>query len=601
MVGVDFLQPAHVTQAQQLARTAAGSSEMPRHLRAVKQLGRGAYGSVHLCEDSNTGGQVAVKHIKNAARHGKSILREVRLLSRLRHENLLHLLDFPALSGPDFEDVFLVLPYMPTDLHKVIQSRQTLSEKHIQVIICQIFRALAHLHGAGVAHRDLKPANILLTADCRLKICDFGLARGDMHMGSGAEASDGEEAAEVCGVLTEYVVTRWYRAPEVMLLPKQYSTALDIWAVGCIVCEILGRRAIFPGKNHVDMICRCARTLGTPTDEELTWLPKNSDAYKFLRNVCPQSDGVPMSSLYPNAAPACLRLARSLLEWDPSQRPTAAEAQAHEYLKSYLPKQPPSPAEPFDWGFDGFRPTLQAVKDRLYRESLRFHPAEPESQRDRSGSGRSTTASSTPRSLQHQRSESKISPPVYAHSSSERSRHRDRSAHDSARYAQPQQQQQMEESRSHSQLLVQHAQQQQQQQQHHHQEAKWQEHNMMSMSMGHQRSNGSTSSQQDQPLPMAASRSNGAQQAANNVAPQKLPPAPPAALSGGKNSARRSASNLHAAIARSATPVRGAGSYYPPASGTPLGHPHAAQRVTTEFHPASVQAAPWMSSSCMVR
>jgi len=342
-------------------------SQFPEYLKQVRQLGKGAYGTVYLCEDTNQAGtRVAVKHIKQAARHGKSILREVQLLARLKHENLLHILDFAPVSGPNFEEVYIVLPYMPTDLHKLIQSQQSLTDKHVQVIICQILRALAYIHAAGVAHRDLKPANILLNAECRLKICDFGLARGNM--------SDPDSEEPSSGVLTEYVVTRWYRAPEVMLLPKQYSTALDIWAAGCILCEILGRRALFPGKNHVDMISRVCQVLGTPPDDELEWLPRKSDAYRFLRNVCPQTNGTPFASLYPMASADCLDLVSELLHWDPGKRITAADSQEHRYLSAFLPKQRPEPPENFDWSFDGFKPTTNAVRERLYQECARFHP-----------------------------------------------------------------------------------------------------------------------------------------------------------------------------------------------------------------------------------
>lgn len=353
----------------------AGGSELPANLKSIRQLGRGAYGIVHLCEytdDSagSAGAQVAVKHVKNAARHGKSMLREVVLLARLKHDNLLSLIDFPAVSGPNFSDVFLVLPYYPTDLHKVIQSRQTLGDKHVQVLVCQILRAMSYLHAAGVAHRDLKPANILLSADCRLKVCDFGLARGDMR---GADEEDDEDQQE-CGVLTEYVITRWYRAPEVMLLPKQYSYAVDLWSVGCILGEILARRAIFPGKNHVDMITRVAQVLGTPSDDVLTWLPKESDAYRFIRKVCRPNAGVELSTLFPQATAACLDLLRGLLTWDPAERLTADEAQQHEYLIKFLPKETPVPPEPFDWSFDKFKPTTEQVRERLYKECLNYHP-----------------------------------------------------------------------------------------------------------------------------------------------------------------------------------------------------------------------------------
>lgn len=220
-------------------------SEMPANLKCIRQLGKGAFGTVYLCEDTDSGEQVAVKHVKDACRQGKSILREIRLLARLHHENLLHLIDMPAVNGPDFQDIFLVLPYMPADLHKVIHGKQSLSDKHVQAMMCQILRGLAFLHASGVAHRDLKPANILLQSDCSLKICDFGLARGDMP------DPESEEQEQACGVLTEYVVTRWYRAPEVMLLPKQYTSALDLWSAGCILFEIVGRKVLFPGRLHV--------------------------------------------------------------------------------------------------------------------------------------------------------------------------------------------------------------------------------------------------------------------------------------------------------------------------------------------------------------
>lgn len=379
-------------------RELAGKAGFPPELRPVRQLGRGAYGTVFLCEDKVSGAQVAVKHVRHAAGHGKSMLREIRLLARLHHENLLHLLDFAAVPSPTFEDIYLVLPYMPADLHKVIQSRQGLTEKHVQVIFVQILRALEHLHATGVAHRDLKPANILLTSDCKLKVCDFGLARGDMFAAAeplgtrGDKAPGSPRSAGACGaddVLTEYVVTRWYRAPEVMLLPKQYTSAVDIWSAGCVLGEVLGRRPLFPGKNHIDMICRVAKVIGTPAEEELLWLPRDSDAHTFMCNVCPKCEGLALDTLYPRASAPCLDLLGALLQWDPSSRPTAADALGHAYLCSYRRETttPPAeeacggvrasgerPPEPFDWSFDVFVPTSCAVKERLYIECARFHP-----------------------------------------------------------------------------------------------------------------------------------------------------------------------------------------------------------------------------------
>jgi len=367
----------------------ATNGGFPPHLKVIRQLGSGSYGIVHLCEDTRTGDQVAVKHVTKAPSRGKSMLREIKLLARLRHDNLLCLLDLPAAPSRAFEDIFLVLPYMPADLHKVIHSKsQSLSDKHVQVIITQILRALGHLHAAGVAHRDLKPANVLVSHDCKVKICDFGLARGDMQLD--AEADEPDQAQ---GVLTEYVVTRWYRAPEVMLLPKQYTSAVDVWSVGCILGEILLRKAMFQGKNHVDMISKFAETLGTPSENELDWLPRDTDAYRFVKKVCPPSKGMSFAVLFPGSSSAFRDLLTGLLHWHPGQRLTAAQAQEHEYIRAYRPKEPPTPPEPFDWSFDGFRVTTENVRERLYREMARYHPEILE--RDRVGASTAPAVAAT--------------------------------------------------------------------------------------------------------------------------------------------------------------------------------------------------------------
>merc|ERR1719436_1868074 len=116
------------------------------------------------------------------------------------------------------------------------------------------------------------------------------------------------------------------------------------------------------------MVTRAAKVLGTPSDEKLGWLPKDRDAYAFLRKVCPQSAGVSLDSLFPRASPACLDMLGALLRWDPQQRLSAVDALSHEYLCSFQPREAPIPPEPFDWSFDGFHATADAVKERLYRE-----------------------------------------------------------------------------------------------------------------------------------------------------------------------------------------------------------------------------------------
>ena len=126
-----------------------------------------------------------------------------------------------------------------------IRSQQPLSDAHFQSFIYQTLCGLKYIHSANVLHRDLKPGNLLVNADCELKICDFGLARGYSPGGNNNNA----RGAANQGFMTEYVATRWYRAPEIMLSFANYTTAIDVWSVGCILAELLGGKPIFKGRE----------------------------------------------------------------------------------------------------------------------------------------------------------------------------------------------------------------------------------------------------------------------------------------------------------------------------------------------------------------
>ncbi len=165
-------------------------------------------------------------------------LREMKLLRYFnKHENIISILDIQKPRNYDsFTEVYLIQELMETDMHRVIRT-QELSDDHCQYFIYQTLRALKAMHSANVLHRDLKPSNLLLNANCDLKVCDFGLAR------SAASTDDNS------GFMTEYVATRWYRAPEIMLTFKEYTKAIDVWSVGCILAEMLNSKPLFPGKD----------------------------------------------------------------------------------------------------------------------------------------------------------------------------------------------------------------------------------------------------------------------------------------------------------------------------------------------------------------
>jgi serine/threonine protein kinase len=146
---------------------------------------------------------------------------------------------------------------MEADLHQIIKSGQPLTVEHVQYFLYQILRGMKYIHSASVVHRDLKPGNLLVNADCELKICDFGLSRG-----FDANPVSDEHATH----LTEYVATRWYRAPEIMLAFRRYNTAIDVWSIGCIFGELLLGKPLFKGKDYVDQLNKILDTLGTPEE-----------------------------------------------------------------------------------------------------------------------------------------------------------------------------------------------------------------------------------------------------------------------------------------------------------------------------------------------
>ena len=208
--------------------------------------------------------------------------------------------------------------------------------------------ALKYMHSANVIHRDLKPSNVLLNADCSLKICDFGLARGvDV------------ESAE----LTEYVVTRWYRAPEIMLSCQEYTKAIDVWAVGCIYAELLGTKPLFAGNDYIHQLKLIVETLGTPSDEDTDFI-KSARARSFMLKQAGHPK-VPWAQLFPAANPRALDLLDRMLAFNPVKRITVDEALRHPYLESlHCEDDEPSCSLQFDFAFESQtldKPTLQAL------------------------------------------------------------------------------------------------------------------------------------------------------------------------------------------------------------------------------------------------
>ena len=386
--------------------------EVQSRYAPIKPIGKGAYGVVCSARDVRSDARVAIKKITNAfenAVDAKRTLREIKLLRHLRHENVIRIADVVAPTGShgngvtegeakvkekghgdatrtaprrapeSFNDVYVMYELMDTDLHQIIRSNQPLSDDHCQYFVYQLLRGLKYIHSANVLHRDLKPSNLLLNANCDLKICDFGLARVDRAAnaarecdGDATEPANGSVGDSVSTFMTEYVVTRWYRAPELLLSCAEYTSAIDVWSVGCIFAELLGRKPLFPGKDYVHQLNLIARVAGTPAEHE-TGFVRSEKARRYL-HALPRFPRADFATMYPDAALEAVDLIDKMLAFDPSKRITVAQALAHPYLASlHDESDEPSAERPFFFDFEGETLAEDRVRDLVYEELRGCH------------------------------------------------------------------------------------------------------------------------------------------------------------------------------------------------------------------------------------
>ena len=352
---------ASVKPAPEIVR-GQGFDVGPRYSN-LAYIGEGAYGMVCSATDSFMQKKVAIKKIQpfEHRTYCQRTLREIKILTRFHHENIIPILDIlrPA-SYDDMKAVYIVQTLMETDLHKLLKN-QRLSNDHICYFLYQILRGLKYIHSANVLHRDLKPSNILLNTNCDLKICDFGLARiaDPLH--------------DHTGFLTEYVATRWYRAPEVMLNPKSYSKGLDMWSVGCIFAEMLSNKPLFPGKHYLDQVQIILNVVGSPSPDDLATIG-NEQARRYVQAL-PYRPTVPWSTMYPSASPKAIDMLDKMLAFNPHKRIAVEEALAHPYLEQYYdPDDEPVADKPFTFETELDDLPTDKLKFMIYEEALKFHP-----------------------------------------------------------------------------------------------------------------------------------------------------------------------------------------------------------------------------------
>jgi len=284
----------------------------------IKEVGDGTFGSVWRAINKESGEVVAIKKMKKKYYSWEECinLREVKSLQRMNHPNIVKLKEVIRES----DTLFFVLEYMDCNLYQLMKNRgKPFSETEVRNWCFQIFQALNHMHQRGYFHRDLKPENLLVTKEL-IKIADFGLAR--------------EISSEP--PYTEYVSTRWYRAPELLLQATVYDTAVDMWAMGAIIAELFSLRPLFPGSSEADQLYKICSVLGTPSQH--TW-PEGLQRAASIYFQFPQCEGIHLSEVITSASQDAINLISWLCSWDPRRRPTAVEVLQHPFFQPcfYVP------------------------------------------------------------------------------------------------------------------------------------------------------------------------------------------------------------------------------------------------------------------------
>ncbi|KAJ8919047.1 hypothetical protein NQ315_016953 [Exocentrus adspersus] len=307
--------------------------KLDRFIKLAK-AGEGTYGVVYKAKNKITGKNVALKKIKLEKFYNKgdsegvpaTAIREIALLKGLRHSSIIELLD--VMQSTD--KLYLVFEYLDLDLKRYLDNSKHQMEKELlRSYMKQLTEALAYMHSHRILHRDLKPQNLLVDKEGHIKLADFGLSRS---------------FSLPTRTYTHEVVTMWYRAPELLLGSKLYCTGIDIWSLGCIMAEMLIKRAIFPGDSEIDQLYKIFKVMGTPTED--TW--EGVSQFPDYKPSFPIWHPIQLRDVINFHNQEEEDFIKTMLMYDPSKRKTAKELLKSNYLKTAKLTAPEMEAFPRD-------------------------------------------------------------------------------------------------------------------------------------------------------------------------------------------------------------------------------------------------------------
>ena len=330
-----------------------------RRYEIIKKIGKGAYGVVFRAIDKSNDQEVALKKVFGAfqnATDAQRTYREITFLRQLRSHPFIIGLIHVHRAENDL-DLYLVFECMETDVHAVIRAG-ILLDIHQRYIFWQLLCALKFIHSAGLIHRDLKPSNMLIKSDSSIKVCDFGLSR--------AFNCKPEEDN-----LTDYIATRWYRAPEILFGSSHYGIEVDMWAAGCILAELVSGRPLFPGASTMDQLERVISFTGPPNNEEIISIDSQM-VETMLSNLTYSRPKLILEEKLSGAPLESIDLIKKLLTFNPKKRLTAEECLKHPYVSQFHSekKEIISPTKIIMALSDSNTHTIREYRNQIYKEAV---------------------------------------------------------------------------------------------------------------------------------------------------------------------------------------------------------------------------------------